>query len=271
MKTPELIIVGYTNIDVNITPTRTTIQPGGAAYFVSLAASLFNKNVGLVTRVGNDFDCDFLLSRVNHDGIKFIANKNTSQSIQYYQSDTDHTQREIVLKKGVAEDLVSTDIPENWLINSKIIHIATMPPLAQREFLTYIKNKNYKGLISCDTDYSFLKQLDLRKVIIHNFNLCDIVFMNNNEYKLLFDQTFKLSVVKKDKDGALILSDNKIIAQCKTSKVKAIDSTGAGDIFAGVFLANLVQSKTYHYCLKRACKIATQSVEKDGIDHLFKQ
>ena len=270
-KTPQLIVIGYTNIDINITPSKKTILPGGAAYFAACAASLYLKPVGLVTRVGNDFDPAFLLMRVLPEGVHVIADKQTAKSIQTYHSETDPTKRDVVLEKGVAQDLCPEDIPAKWLENAEYIHVGTMPPQYQQTFIDFLTSKKLKACISTDTELSFLKNPDLKPGIIDNLKKCDLVFVNRAEYDILKDElkSVKKLVIKYDKDGAVYVENHKEQGRVATQQVNVIDATGAGDIFAGVFLACQVQGKSINESVQEAAKTATTSIEKEGISHLF--
>jgi len=76
----KLVIIGYTNIDINVTPSSTTTLPGGGAYFAAIAASRVINSVGLVTRIGKDYDPTFLLSRVLPDGVHISKDKVNARS-----------------------------------------------------------------------------------------------------------------------------------------------------------------------------------------------
>lgn len=269
---PKLIVIGYTNIDINITPSSRTVLPGGAAYFASCAASLYTKNIGLVTRVGYDFDPAFLLTRVLPEGVHRIADKQTAKSTQTYHSETDPTKRDVLLEKGVAQDLCPSDIPEVWLKSATHIHVGTMPPEYQKKFIDYLKTQNLPACISSDTELSFIRDPALKPGIIENLNKCDLVFVNRAEYELLKNdlQNVRRMIIKYDKDGAVYFEDGTEKGRIGTSKVYVVDATGAGDVFAGVFLACQSEGKSIPESLKAAAKTATKSIEQKGILHLFK-
>lgn len=271
---PKLVIIGYTNIDINITPKSQSTLPGGAAYFVACAASLLTSQVGLVTRVGYDFDPEFLLSRVVKDGVHIIPDKETAKSIQTYFSLNDPTDRDVVLKKGVAQDLNPNDIPEGWIENAEIIHVATMPPEYQKVFIEYVKDqKGEHTLLSTDTELSFVKNPRMRKQIVKNMQYPDMVFVNRLEYELLKEELKHVEhvIVKLDKDGAVYLHQGKEECRVTTKNTEAVDSTGAGDVFAGTFLAARVNGDTIETALQKAADTATHSIEREGIMHLFEE
>ena len=52
----DLVVIGHVSYDENKTKYGVKIVPSGAGYLVTLPASLYSKNIGLVTRIGGDFD-----------------------------------------------------------------------------------------------------------------------------------------------------------------------------------------------------------------------
>lgn len=268
---PKLIFIGYTNIDINISPKGKTTLPGGAAYFAAIAASRVLQPIGLVTRIGNDFDPTFLLTRVLPEGIHVIPDKTTARSVQTYHSDSDLTNRDISLDWGVAPGLNPSDIPPAWLASAQIIHIATMPPLQQKTFLKYLKQHAPQAKISIDTDIFLLNNPASKKKVILNFQMADVVFANRREYeslKEIIDQKPE-AIVKLDQDGARLLRHGKESIKVAAKKVEIVDPTGAGDILAGTFLACRLLGKSDKQSLSRATQTATDSATQSGVMHLF--
>lgn len=62
---PRLVVVGHVCLDVNEMPSTTQESHGGAGYFAALAASSVAPHVGLVSRVGVDYDTELLFQRGN--------------------------------------------------------------------------------------------------------------------------------------------------------------------------------------------------------------
>jgi sugar/nucleoside kinase (ribokinase family) len=271
MASPSLVIIGYTNIDENITPASKTVSPGGAAYFAAVAASRLLQDIGLVTRIGKDFDTSFLLSRVLPDGVHIIPDKLSPRSTQIYHNINDPTDRDIILELNVAHDLNSTDIPPSFLQSAKYIHVATMPPLHQKQFIEYIKSKAPQIKLSIDTDAFLLSNPDNKQLIESNFMNCDLVFANRTEYQALKEciHSCKEAVVKMDKDGAWHMNKGSVIYKVPAKQVDYVDVTGAGDIFAGTYLASIVNGLSITEALSKAADVATHSIIKQGIDHLF--
>ncbi len=269
---PQLVVIGYTNIDINITPLSKTVLPGGGAYFAAIAASRIIKPVGLVTRIGKDYEAEFLLSRVIPDGVKIIPEKLTARSTQIYHSEKDLTDRDIQLEWGVAPDINPQDFPREWLEKAEIVHISTMPPAQQTEFIRFLRKHAPQTKISLDTDHFFFEDKNLFEQIKENFSKVDIAFANRHEYLALKETIDQLpeAIVKFDKDGADYLQHGKKIFHIPTQAVEVKDATGAGDMLAGTYLALIIKSESKEKALKLAVEVATESVKEVGVKHIFK-
>lgn len=267
---PQLIFVGYTNIDENRRPDGITVLPGGAAYFGSAAASLVTRPIGLVTRIGEDFDRS-LLERVSQEGIHVIKDIPTGRSTQIYHSLKDLTQRDISVEWGVNPDLNPEDFPHEWLSSATHIHIATMLPTQQQIFIRYLREKAPQAKLSIDTDLVFLQDEATRTLVAQNFGQIDLAFVNRREYELLKDvvDTREEAIVKLDEEGAIYLRRGIQQVQAQTRRVKPVDVTGAGDVFAGTFLASRAMHEPVDISLQRATDTATKSVTQIGITHVL--
>lgn len=268
---PDFLIIGYTNIDINITPTKQNTMPGGAAYFAAISASLISPSVGLVTRVGSDFDLTFLQSRINPLGIHIIANKPSARTTLTYYSNTDLTLRDITVEWNVAADICPEDIPNQWFKNVKYVHIGTMPPTQQAKFIPFIRSNMPQAMISIDTDSYLLSNQSNIALISDNFVSSDIIFVNRKEYKVLIEtiNTHPFVIFKADKEGAKIIKKGKEVVHVKTKPVEPVDVTGAGDILAGIFIASLSLGKTEQESLQTSVDLATKSITEEGVMHLF--
>lgn len=268
---PKLVVVGFTNIDINITPSSKTILPGGGSYFASIAASRVTEPVGLVTRIGKDYDPTFLYSRVLKDGINLIHNKPTPRSTQIYHSETDLTDRDMELEWGVGPDINPEDFPKEWLANIEFVHISTMPPKQQAAFITFLRAKAPQAKISIDTDHFYFEDKELLAQIKENFSRADLAFANRHEYTALKEIIDQLpeAIVKFDKDGAQFMKKGKKDFEVTTQEAEVLDATGAGDVLAGTYVGLIMSGKSEHEALEEAVKVATESVKKVGVEHLF--
>jgi sugar/nucleoside kinase (ribokinase family) len=224
-----------------------------------------------VTRIGDDFDASFLSTRVAPFGLKVIPDGNTTTCITTYYSETDLTDRNMELIGGVSTDVVPEDIPTPWLTSATYIHITLMPPQQQYPFITFLRKHAPQTKLSIDSDVYVLRTPESIKLVERNFALVDTIFANRVEYGILKDVIHRApeAVVKLDEDGAIYLRSGKMQAKARARKVTPIDVTGAGDIFAGTFLACRTKGETVQESLTHATNAATDSVTQQGVMHLF--
>ncbi len=74
----------------------------------------------------------------------------------------------------------------------------------------------------------------------------------------------KNSIVTLGAQGAAFISEIGVIQRVTAPKVKAIDTTGAGDAFVGTFAFALALGKTPLAAMRQGCAIASLSVTKKG-------
>ena len=102
----------------------------------------------------------------------------------------------------------------------------------------------------------------------------DIVFANANEAEMLIGKSLEenlkllgelvpIAVIKNGAEGSYIISEKKI-ARILANKVNAIDTTGAGDIYAGGFLAGLTRGYDLEKCGKIASLCAEEVIQQIG-------
>jgi len=265
-KRVNAVIIGNTAFDINTFLNRDNqnekkvINQGGACIYSLMPASLFNK-IGVVTRIGNDFDKE-LFNNPNIDtlGLKSI-NGYTNRFIHTYISldGQIRTFEEDVNKECLIK---VEDIPKEYL-EADYIHVCTNFPDIQLEIVKYLKN-NSKAQISIDTHEAYV---DNPKVL-ETFNLVDIAFIDK-EYKNLHNCLSPIKIFKLGKGGCRYVSDQKdfIVKAPKCDFV--VDKTGAGDCVTGVFLSLKALGKSDEEALKTAVETATDSIKDYGVIHLL--
>jgi ribokinase len=97
----------------------------------------------------------------------------------------------------------------------------------------------------------------------------DLVFLNDEEARLLAwtrpKGNAQAMILKHGPEGAEYIDAWRTVA-ISTVHVPAIDTTGAGDILAGVFLALRSGGATPEVALRHAVAVATASVQSFGVD-----
>jgi sugar/nucleoside kinase (ribokinase family) len=269
---PEILFAGYLVNDINIFPKKRSENPGGAVFFSAIAALTLTKSIGISSKVGKDYKYIKLLDdlKVDTKGIKKSKKNTTNVKIRYTDSN-DLSKRSLEISDGASSDFSPEDIPIDWLISAKYIHIATMDPFQQLMFVKFIKNLNLQCKISIDSDSHFMNKKENIVLIKDMLGYVDTVFLNRYEYEILnrFIYTVPQVLVKKDSEGASLLKFGLKKHTVEADKVEAVDATGAGDVFAGAFLAAQLVGLDSSLSLEYAVRLATKSVTENGVGHII--
>ena len=267
VKMVDVVIIGNVCYDEGIFyrangSTTSNKTCGGACYFSSIAASLFS-NVGMVAKVGNDYDLSFLnVSRINLEGLQIVDDLKTTVFKTYFTS-LDGQERKIIGSVHEGLLLSPSDIPKSYL-SAKCIHIATNEPQIQYDLVKFLKS-NSNAIISIDTISGYSSD----KITRQAFDLADIAIIED-KFEFLLQCNAKNKIVKHGKYGVdLLINGLKIEFKNENIIQEVVDKTGAGDIFAGSFMGCLSAGMGLKQSISKAMKIATFSVSKYGAEHLL--
>lgn len=269
MRHPELSILGYFCQDTNVYPDREERQLGGGAFFAAQSASLFTSDVGVVTRVGANFPVETLRSPVRREGIVSSALPTMEARLVY--SGENFGQRDISMNWGASTELSARDFPLEWLISTQLLLLSTMEPMQQATILKAVRHLAPHMFIALDSTEAYLQHAQTRNQVAENYRAADLVFANRHEYKALegLFPALPRAVVKFDGDGAQYMEYGVPKFSVRAPEVSAVDVTGAGDILAGAFLAQVSIGQDSEHSLQRAVEIASLSVSQKGTDHIF--
>lgn len=261
------VIIGNSAYDINTFLNRdglkekTITNKGGACLYSLIPASLFNK-VGVVTRIGNDFDKElFKNNNIDTSGLKIIDGKSNCFIHTYLSKDGQ--QRTFVEEVNNECMIKVEDIPNEYL-KADYIHVCTNFPSIQLELIKYLKN-NSSAKISIDTHEAYLDD----PKVLEAFNLSDIAFIDK-EFKILHNCNSKIKIFKLGKEGCRFVSSEKEFVSKAPLCDFVVDKTGAGDVVTGVFLAQKSLGKSDEEALDLAVEVATKSIKDYGVEHLLK-
>lgn len=263
----DLVIVGDIAYEKDITKHGTRTSKGGSCYYSSVGASKFSSSVGVISRVGEDFDMTSLASRgIDTRGVQVVKGGNTAQFTVYHKDDGT---REFTSERGVAEEFYPTPLEADYQ-KTKHIHFSTSLP---QRYLAWIRslrdNPAVHAEISVDAFEAFAKSFpEETKLAMRSAN---IIFMNEDEMEILqgfgYPDFTIPTVIKYGKRGAEYRHNDTVIT-VMAPDVEAIDTTGAGDVLAGAFLAQRVKNIPIDQSLENAVYVASNSVRDFGVDHL---
>jgi len=269
----DLVVLGHVAIDHVIFPDkREIILPGGAATAVATSAALSGAKVGLVTKVGRDFPKEWLnkLSEILDIKGVHILDGNTIHIYMIYHEDGSV---DAPVDMGVAQKMGETKIPEEYL-NAKIFHISPIPPEEQLKVINRLKGKR----ISLDFNPTYMEDYKTRKDLMKEIiSRTEIIFPNEREArtitgekdlkkaaKILYEWGANLTIITLGEKGALLYNGEKFMEFEALPISEIVDPTGAGDAFAGGFLAYYVKEKPIEECIKQGLLRAREVLKKKG-------
>lgn len=280
----KLVTVGTVAFDNIETPFgKADKVVGGAATYISLAASFFLDKSGLVSVVGDDFPAETMdLMRakgVDLAGLEVLQGKESFFWAGRYHYDM-NTRDTLETRLNVLLDL-DPKLPEHFKA-APYVMLGNLDPKVQAKVLDQVTDP---VLVVMDTMNFWMDSAmeDLKKVITR----VDILCVNDAEARQLSGQHSlvkaanailamgpKYLVVKKGEHGALLFSADRVFFAPALPLEDIIDPTGAGDTFAGGFIGYLARTQDHSFDnLKRAIivgsALASFCCEKFGIQRLL--
>jgi sugar/nucleoside kinase (ribokinase family) len=280
----RLVTVGSVAFDAIETPFgKTNKIVGGAGTFISLSASFFMKNQGIISVVGDDFPTEtleFMKSRgINTSGIQIKEGEKTFFWSGKYHNDM-NSRDTLVTELNVLENF-DPIVPEEFQ-QADYLMLGNLSPQVQRQVIERMASR--PKLIAMDT-MNFWMDIALTD-LMETISMVDVLIINDEEarqlskeYSLLKASKViramgpKILIIKKGEHGALLFHGDHVFFAPALPLEEVFDPTGAGDTFAGGFMGYIAATDDISFeNMKRAIiagsALASFSVEKFGTERL---
>lgn len=267
--TKRLLAIGEALIDM--IPSNTgcimnvnnfTPKVGGAPLNVCGAYTKLGGSSSIITMLGNDPFGDKIVAELNEYGVNvdYIKRTNNANTSLAFVALDENGNREFSFYRNLGADMLlsENDVDKSWFLDVYALHFCSVSlgdfPMRKAHDKAIHYAKENGSIISFDpnvrlplfSDHKYLKN------VIHEYiQYADIlkisdeevkfIFGNNNieeNLEYLFDKGVKLVIYTSGKNGATAFTKS-TFAQSNGIKVKAIDTTGAGDGFIGCLLYQL--------------------------------
>lgn len=276
----KLLAVGTVAFDAIETPFGKTDKIlGGSGTFVSLAASQFGVDTGVVSVVGGDFPQSYLdmmnSKGINTDGIEIIKEGKTFFWSGKYHNDM-NSRDTLITELNVLEHFTPV-VPENFK-DAEIVMLGNLHPLTQASVLDQMEVKPKLVVLDTMNFWMDIALNDLHEVI----KRIDVITINDEEArqlsgeyslvnaaKKIHEMGPKYVVIKKGEHGALLFNEGNMFYAPALPLAEVFDPTGAGDTFAGGFCGFLAKTEDVSFeNMKNAIiygsNLASFCVEKFG-------
>lgn len=281
----KLVSVGTVAFDSIETPFgKSGKVVGGAATFISLAATSFVEECGLISVIGDDFPEEMLQNLkargVDQSGLQIKEGEKSFYWAGKYHYDMNS-------RDTLATDLnvlagFNPEVPESYQ-QCEYLMLGNLDPNVQMSVIKQLRNR--PKLIVLDT-MNFWMDIALEP-LLEVIKKVDVLTINDSEARQLSGEHSlvkaarkilamgpKILIVKKGEHGALLFDNDRIFFAPALPLEDVIDPTGAGDTFAGGFIGYIAQTGDLSFeNLKRAIIVgsamASFACEKFGTDRLF--
>jgi len=280
----SLLIVGSVAFDTIETPFGKVEKIiGGAATYISLAASYFGEKTRLVSIVGSDFGEEnlqkFSKRGIDIEGIQVMNDQKTFHWSGRYHNDMNS--RDTIFTKLNSLADFDPEIPDSYQ-DVEFLMLGNLSPVVQRKVIERLHHR--PKLIAMDT-MNFWIDIRLEE-LKQTIAMVDLLSINDEEARMLSGEYSlaksaqkiiamgpKYLIIKKGEHGALLFSKDKMFFAPALPLEEIFDPTGAGDTFAGGLMGYLTKNKEVTFDnLKNGIilgsTLASFSVEKFGTERI---
>jgi sugar/nucleoside kinase (ribokinase family) len=281
----SIVSVGTVAFDAIETPFGKTDKiVGGAATYISLAASFFYTPAKLVSVIGDDFDME-MLEKMKSKGIELDGLQIKEGEKSFFWSGKYHydlnTRDTLATELNVLEHF-DPIIPESYQ-DCQFLMLGNLAPQVQLRVMERLNTAPKITVLDTMNFWMDIALEDLKKAIAK----VDVLSINDEEARQLSGEhslpkaAKKIMalgpdylIIKKGEHGALLFGENQIFFAPAIPLEDVVDPTGAGDTFAGGFIGYLASQDDVSFeSMKRAIIVgsamASFTVEKFGVERLL--
>lgn len=281
----NLVAVGTVAFDSIETPfAKKDRVIGGAATYITLAASHFVKNSGLISVIGDDFPEEMLQEMksrgIDQDGLQIKKGEKSFFWAGKYHYDL-NSRDTLITDLNVLANF-DPIVPEAYQ-NCDFLMLGNLAPAVQMRVIEQIPNRPKLVVLDTMNFWMDIAWEDLMKVIAK----IDVLTINDEEARQLSKEHSlvraarkilamgpKYLIIKKGEHGALLFDKESVFFAPALPLEEVADPTGAGDTFAGGFIGYLAQTQNISFDnMKRAVIVgsamASFTCEKFGPERLL--
>lgn len=254
---------------------------GGDAAYAALAARLFMDHVSMLAPVGHDVPTTLLtqLRSVGVDATDLpVRDRGTVRNVIDYHEDGSRTWRMLSTEEDF--DVLSvypSDVP-TAVLRADGMMLSAMSLNSQAKLTPWLR-ENSNATLYLDVQEDYLR--GNRTVLQEMVAACDVflpseieaVELAGTDDLIAAAQTFcgwgaHTVVIKRAELGSLVL-DHGVVTEVPTTRMEAVDSTGAGDAFCGAFAAVHLMSGDALAAARAGSTAARSAIADFGISGLM--
>lgn len=253
----NVLVAGFMTIDRIELPVRTISSVGGPPSYAGLLCSRFGFDVTALTRIGTDFP-DEQVVWLARNGLQLRAvDRSKTMKTTRFKLIVKGDDRALYLTER-CEDLSLDQVPDehfNASLVSPLAHEITGPvfeEIRKRSDFCFLDPQGYvrsfdasgRVYITPWSDPAVLESVDALKMDLAE---CEAVTGKESPQEALTklaSKHMRKAVITRGGEPAFVL-DGTRISKVEVPSVKVVDTTGAGDIFAGALVTCYLRSRDF--------------------------
>lgn len=260
------------------------LTPGGSAANVAVWASRSGLATRFIGKIGVDRFGQLALEDLNREGVHAHLVETEAHSTGSVAVFVDHTgQRSMVSGHGADFYLMSSELPTDAITTSSHLHLTawsffTDPPRSAARKAARLAQSTGATVSFDPGSFQMIQEMGVDSFLGFTSDLAiDILLPNKEEGQVLtgcsdpVDIARSLTtlfpnaliVLKLDADGALVLEGD-TATHVPPATNNLVDATGAGDSFAGAFLARYLRGGTALEAAQFATQVSAWVIEHVG-------
>jgi len=252
------------------------VIPGGSASNTMIGLARLGGKARFVCKVGNDDLGDTYSLNLYHNGVEGFVRKSSSPTGRVLSAVTPDAQRTMFTYLGASAELLPTEVSEAPFQGANFLYLEgylAYNPSILLHCIHIAKSKGLEVVFDCG---SFGVVQDCRFIIdkLIEERSIDILIANEEEARILTSveedlacmemaKMAKIAVVKIGKKGSIIGVKDEI-TRISALQAKAVDTTGAGDLWASGFLYGYLSGWPLEKCGELASAAAAEVVQVMG-------
>lgn len=297
---PEIVGIGEVLVDFVSTEPVSYIEAltfkkcfGGAPMNTLVGVARLGSTAGAITVVGDDPFGQFLLSELKNNGVdvsRVRIKKNARTTLAFVANEPETGERSFIFYRapwvrGTSVDALSTkDVDYEYISSSRILHVsgfALSGNPSRRAIFSAIFHARREGVkVSFDPTLRldvWRSEDAIRRIYRKVLRLSDIAAFSREESGFMFgtqnpdeaaDKALKYGVevvgIKMGERGSLVKTRDEKRIFMSAFKVKAVDTTGAGDGWNAGLLVGLLRGWDLEECVTVANAVGALVVTKHG-------
>jgi len=271
---------------------KVTIVPGGSACNTIIGIGRLGGNARFIGKLGNDEFGNIFQTGLKNNNVEPVLLKSASPTGRVLSIITPaDAQRSMLTYLGASSDARGDEITDRYFEDAAILHIEGYLVYNEDLIMAALKGAKRAGvLISLDlSNFTVVEEKKpLLEKIVNEF--VDILIANEDEARVFtgysdekqalkfLSEKADIAVLKVGRRGSFISKGGEVITVKPTGIVStAVDTTGAGDLWASGFLFGLVNGYPLEECGKIAsmcgyevCQVIGANIPEQGWERIKK-